>query len=264
MVKKRIQLAQNILKSKSLVEKLISKTSINIADTVYEIGPGEGIITSELAKKAAKVIAVEIDPNLVDKLKDSFSNKANIKIQLGDFLDYQISEAEYKIFANLPFNITSNIVRKLLYSLYPPIDAYLILQKEAAMKFSGNPTETEFSVLAKPWFTFHVIWEFQRTDFLPIPAVDAVLLHIGKRDSALVEEANATLFRRFVKFGFEAWKKELKIAYKDIFTHEQWKRLARDNGFSIKATPTQLTFEQWIKLFEYFSTGVPPHKRKNL
>lgn len=264
MVRKRIQFAQNFLKSRSLVERLILKTSINGSDTVYEIGPGDGIITQELARKAAKVIAIEIDQNLVDGLRESLKEHKNIEIHHGDFLDYIITSHKYKIFSNIPFNITSDIVRKILYSPSPAIDSYLIMQKEAASKFSGYPTETEFSVLAKPWFTFETIWDFQRTDFIPIPAVDVVLLHIKERNTPLVIQENAGIYKRFVKFGFGAWKKDLKTAYKDIFSYEQWKRLSRDNDFPIKATPTQLSFEQWIKVFEYFLTGVAADKKRHL
>lgn len=96
---------------------------------------------------------------------------------------------------------------------------------------------------------------------MPVPSVDSVLLRIKKRDHPLVSEKDANLYRRFVRYGFEAWKKSLKIAFKGIFTCAQWKRLSRDLHFSLKATPTQLTFEQWLGLFEYFLVGVPDSKK---
>lgn len=261
MVRKRIELAQNFLKSGSLVEELVSKSSIDKSDVVYEIGPGNGIITSALIKKAAKVVIIELDENLVSKLVDTFGKVDNVEIYHGDFLDYQIKAPRYKVFSNIPFNITANIVRKLLYSSTPPEDAYLILQQEAAMKFSGEPVETEFSILVKPWFYFETLWKFQRTDFVPIPAVDVVLLHIHRREKPLVSRENIALFRKFVTFGFRAWKKDLKTAYEDVFTYEQWKRLSKDNGFPLKAIPTQLKFQQWVGLFEYFLRGVPANKK---
>lgn len=261
MVRKRIQFAQNFLKSRSLVARIVTRSSIEQTDIVYEIGPGNGIITDELAKKAFKVIAVEIDLNLVDKLKDMFKDSSNVEIVYADFMEYQITSSKYKVFSNLPFNITADIVRKLLNSNTPPIDAFLIIQKEAAIKFSGEPNETEFSLLVKPWFSLEVIWEFNRSDFIPVPAVDVVLLHIKKRAPSLVSTEDANIYRKFVKFGFEAWKKDLKVAYKDIFTYEQWKRLSRENGFPIKVLPSQLSFDQWLKLFEFFLKAVPNEKK---
>lgn len=261
MVRKRILFAQNFLKSRSLVERIITRSSISQSDIVYEIGPGDGVITSELAKKAKKVIAIEIDIDLINKLKDMFTKNPNVEIINADFMEYQINTPKYKVFSNIPFNITADIARKLLYSSNPPIDTYLILQKEAAMKFSGQPVETEFSVLIKPWFSFEIIWEFERSDFIPVPAVDVVLLHIKKRTPSLVAADDANIYRKFVKFGFEAWKKDLKIAYKNIFTYEQWKRLARENGFPINVTPSQLYFDQWLRIFQFFLRGIPNEKK---
>lgn len=136
-----------------------------------------------------------------------------------------------------------------------------MVQKEAAWKFTGNPTETEVSVLAKPWFTLEILREFRRTDFEPVPSVDVVLLHIAKRDQPLVSLSNARSYQKFVKFGFEAWKKDLKTAYKGVFTYEQWKRLSKNLSFPLKATPVELRFEQWLGLFEYFLTGVIDSKK---
>lgn len=264
MVRKRIRLAQNFLTSRTLVEKLVSLTSIGKNDTVFEIGPGSGIITKELSKKAAKVIAIEIDPDLSESLRAILTDKDNIEIVTNDFLDYQITVSKYKVFSNIPFNITSDIVRKLIYAQKPPIDAYLIVQKEAAMKFSGEPHETEFSVLVKPWFSLTTLWAFRRVDFFPPPAVDTVLLHISRLSQPLVSQENVSLYTRFVQHGFRAWKKDLKTAYKEIFTYTQWKCLARDNHFQLDAIPTQLSVDQWINLFNFFQQGVPAFKKSSL
>lgn len=240
------------------------KTSIDGCDTVYEIGPGNGIITKELAKKAGKIIAIEIDWELVEKLKSQFRVDTKVEIHHGDFMDSKISLQTYKVFSNIPFNLTSDIVRKLLNSSNPPTDSYLIMQKEAAMKFSGKPIATEFAMLSRPKFSFEIIWNFLRTDFMPVPAVDVVMLHISKNNNPLISQDEITLYQQFIRFGFKAWKKDLKTAYKDIFTYEQWKRLSKEHGFPIKATPTLLTFEQWLGLFRYFLKGVPTYKRANL
>jgi 23S rRNA (adenine-N6)-dimethyltransferase len=127
-------------------------SSIGSGDVVYEIGPGRGIITAELAQVARKVIAVEKDPHLVGQLCQRFQNVKNIEIIRNDFLRYHIPEGKYKVFASIPYNITADIVRKLLYMPPVPSEVYLIMQKEAAEKFSGCPNETQFSILAKPWF----------------------------------------------------------------------------------------------------------------
>ena len=178
-----------------------------------------------------------------------------------NLMRYRIKEKKYKIFSNIPFNLTAEVVKRILFGENSPSEAYLVLQKEAAGKFSGSPAETEVSVLAKPWFEFRILREFRRTDFEPVPSVDVVLLRIARRKQSLVSPANAQSYRKFVQFGFGAWKKDLKTAYKRVFTYEQWKRLSKNLSFPLKVVPTELTFEQWLGLFQYFLVGVVDSKK---
>ncbi|MBU1730653.1 23S ribosomal RNA methyltransferase Erm [Patescibacteria group bacterium] len=261
MVRKRIQLAQNFFRDRNLVASIVTASTITKEDVVYEIGPGEGIITRELAERAGKVVAVEKDATLVARLRSRFRDKGNVEIYDRDFLSYRIKDKKYKVFSNIPFNITAEVVKRILFEDNPPSEAYLVLQKEAAGKFSGSPVETGVSVLAKPWFEFKVLREFRRTDFEPVPNVDVVLLRISRREPPLVFPANAQSYQKFVQFGFEAWKKDLKTAYKHVFTYEQWKRLSKNLSFPLKATSAELRFEQWLGLFEYFLAGVIDSKK---
>lgn len=261
MVRKRMRLAQNFFRDRGLVASVVANSSLNKDDAVYEIGPGEGIITRELAECVGKVVAIEKDAVLAAQLRGRFRGKGNVQIHEGDFLGYRIGDRDYKIFSNIPFNITAEVVKVILFGENPPKEAYLVVQKEAAEKFSGAPHETEVSVLAKPWFVLRILREFHRTDFEPVPSVDVVLFHIAKREPPLVSSENAWEYRKFVQFGFGAWKKSLKTAYKRVFTYEQWKRLSKNLTFHLKATPTELTFSQWRGLFEYFLTGVTDEKK---
>ncbi len=261
IIRKRIRLAQNFFKDQGLVVSIVANSSVNKNDVVYEIGPGEGIITQELLERAGKVVAIEKDAILAMRLRNKFIKNNNVEIQEGDFLKYRIKEKKYKIFSNIPFNITAEIVKKILFGDNPPEEAHLVIQKEAAWKFVGEPAETEVSVLSKPWFALEILREFRRTDFEPVPNVDIVLLRIAKRERPLVSSANAHNYQKFVKFGFEAWKKDLKTVYKDVFTHEQWKRLSKNLSFPLRITPSELRFEQWLGLFNYFMTGVIDSKK---
>lgn len=263
-IRKQIALAQNFLRSSSLVRTLLEESSVRAGDLVYEIGPGRGIITAELAQVARKVVAIEKDPDLAQGLRRKFAGVGNVQIIINDFLRYRISDREYKIFANIPYNLTADIVRKLLYTPLVPDEAYLIMQKQAAEKFSGFPSETQFSILAKPSFDIRIIRDLRRTDFEPIPRVDSVLLQIRKRDVALVRQEDAFLYRRFVHYGFSTWKHNLKLIFKPVFSYEQWKRLAKDLSFPLDTVPSQLTFEQWLGLFECFKQRVPENKQAHM
>jgi len=257
----QILLAQNFLRSSKLVRSLLDASSIEAGDIVYEIGPGHGVITAELARIARKVIAIEKDPILAQELRKQFQGSGNVQVVANDFLRYPIFHREYKIFANIPYNITADIVRKIIYVPPVPNEAYLVIQKEAAEKISGSPRETQFSILAKPFFDLQIIRGLRRTDFEPVPHVDSVFLHIKKRPSFLVADEDRSLYHSFVRYGFGRWRHSLKLIFKPVFTYPQWKRLSKDLQFPCEATPTQLTFEQWLGLFECFKQRVPGNKQ---
>jgi 23S rRNA (adenine-N6)-dimethyltransferase len=250
--RRQVFLAQNFLRSPELVRRLVAMSSIGPGDVVYEIGPGGGIITAELARAAAKVVAIEKDPMLVRRLRERFRGVGNVEIIEKDFLRFSIRERDYKIFANIPYSITASLVRKILYAPPAPSEAYLILQKEPARKFAGLPRETLFSLRAKPFFEFQIVAGLRRTDFDPAPDVDSVLLHIARRRAPVLRKEDAALYREFVRYGFGRWKRHLRSAFEPVFTYKQWKRLSRDLHFPLNATPTELTFEQWLGLFKAF------------
>lgn len=261
---RQIALAQHFLRSPKLVQRLLASSSITSMDSVYEIGAGRGIITAELARLACRVIAIEKDPLLANGLHTRFQDTGNVQIVKADFLHFRIPDQEYKIFANIPFNRTADIVRRILYAHPIPAEAYLILQKEAAEKFSGSPRETQFSILAKAMFDLRIVCELRRTDFIPAPGVDSVFLHVRRRCPPQIHEKEFPLYRHFVHFGFGSWRKNLKLAFKPVFTYKQWKHLSRDYHFPLDATPTELTFEQWLGLFACFKARVPEEKQAYL
>lgn len=249
---KRISLAQNFLRSPKLVRRLVAMSSIGPADTVYEIGPGDGIITEALANVARQVIAIEKDPALVRRLRERFRVVDNVEIVEKDFLQYSPVISEHKVFANIPYNRTAQILRKILCERSKLREAYLILQMEPAQKLSGSPRETLFSILVKPFFEPQILTQLRRTDFWPVPHVDSVFLSIKRRARPLIDTEDVAAYRDFVQYGFGRWKPNLRLAFKNVFTYKQWKRLARDLEFPLNATPTELSFEQWVGLYYGF------------
>jgi len=249
---RQISLAQNFLRSPKLVRRLVGMSTIGPSDTVCEIGPGNGIITAALANVARHVIAIEKDPEFIRRLRERFRSIDNVEIVEKDALDYSYRVSEYKIFANIPYNITAQIVRKIVYERSNLTEGYLILQKEAAKKFSGSPKETLFSILAKPFFEFQILYRLRPSDFWPRPNVDSVLLSIKRRACPLIERQDRASYRDFVQYGFGRWKPNLRLAFRHVFTYKQWKRLARDLDFPLNATPTDVSFEQWLDLYYGF------------
>jgi|SRR5690554_6912306 len=264
-IKKQLKYTQNFLQSPELVSKLIKKSNLAKDDNILEIGPGKGIITRELARTVEKIIAIEYDPFLYQKLQSMFSNRKNVRIVNQNFLQYKLPESkDYKVFASIPFNITAEIIKKLTKISSAPQDSFLIIQKEAAWKYAGRPyyKESLRSLLLKPYFEFKIIYRLKRTDFRPIPDVDVVLLHIKKRRELLLKEGEGRLYQDFIAYIFNQNNKGLKNKSKKIFTYRQLKRLASDNGFKINTNPTDLNFEQWYQLFRFFSTSIGVSQKK--
>ena len=250
--RRSVQYSQNFLKSRSLVDKLINKCDIGPDDIIYEIGPGKGVITERLAQRCHQVIAIEKDFLLVNALRARFAMTTNIRLHEGDFLDYRLPGGHYKVFASIPFNITSAIVTRLTTAPVPPDDTYLIIQKEAAEKFLGEPRESLYAILLKPRFAIELLHSFKRSDFVPAPRVDVVMLRLRKRGPPLVARNEMPLFRDFVIYSFTAPQPSLKSAFKDLFTPNQFRLLCKSINSDFDVIPTSLEFEQWLCIFDCF------------
>ena len=249
---RRILYAQNFLQSRCLVDRLLDKCAIGPADVVYEIGPGKGIITERLARRCRQVIAIEKDPLLVAALRPKFVRIANIRLHEGDFLAYRLPGDHYKVFASIPFNITSEIVTRLTSAPVPPDDTYLIMQKEAAERFLGAPRSSLAGMLLQSSFELELLHRFRRNDFIPAPLVDVVMLRLCKRGPPLLSRKEMALFRDFVVYGFTTPRPSLRTIFKGIFTSRQCTLLSNDLDIDFDTTPTALCFEQWLRLFDGF------------
>jgi 23S rRNA (adenine-N6)-dimethyltransferase len=250
-----IPYSQNFLRNPALVASLLNKCDIGVGDVVYEIGPGKGMLTEQLALRCKQVVAIEKDPHLAELLWRRFAGWPHVTIHQGDFLEYPLPHPQpYKVVANIPFNITASIVNRLTMAECPPGDAYLAMQREAAEALLGVPHESLRSLLLKPWFEVEVVHRFRRGDFVPVPRVDVVMLRLRKRGPPLVSSRERRCFRDFAVYVFTAWRPTLCATLTSIFTRRQLRHLRQDLDFDLDVTPASLPFGQWLSLFEYFKT----------
>lgn len=260
----RAQFSQNFLRDAEYVRGLVQQSDITTADNVLEIGPGNGVITTALAKQAQTVTAVEIDSSLRGPLLDAVQQLPTVTVRFADFLTYPLPKTPYKVFANIPFSITAEILQRFWAAHNTPDSAYFIVQKEVGDKFTGVPISTESSVTFQPWFDFTLLTQIPRDAFIPEPAVDAVLLAMHPAKYPRLDTAHKPEFAQFVSFGFRAWKDNLKVAYKNVFSYKQWKRLAGTNRFLLKARPSELNVAQWVQLYKFYATQLPPEKKREI
>ncbi len=248
---KSITYSQNLLVDNNLVEKLVSLSTIDQKDIVLEIGAGKGIITKQLLKKAGNVVVFEIDQEYVNTLKSISDNKLVVKN--GNFLDFDLPKDKYKVFANIPFNKTSEIVKRLLFSNNPPTDTYLVIQKEAIERFAGKPFDNKnslLSVLFNPWFEFEVTYKFNKTDFKPTPNVDTVLLNIKLRSNSKVLDQDKEAYRDFVVFGFNQMAPNILEGLSKVINKNHIIKLINKLNISTNLKPTELDKDTWIDIFD--------------
>ncbi len=246
----RIKYSQNFLHSSTLVNNLLSKTSITKDDLVFEIGCGRGIITRELAKYCKKVVAFEIDPEFAYKTKESLADVSNAELKITDFLQYQQFSEPFKVFSNIPFNKTSEILNKLTSIKNPPKDIYVFIQKEAAFRFMGKTEGFQLSLLIRPLFDLSIIHNFSKDDFVPKPSVDVVLMRFALREIPLISAENRELYTKFIKYVVGQQKPNIKIRLKNIFTYEQLTRISSDLNLPLQSTVDKVTFNQWLDIFD--------------
>ncbi len=246
---RRKLLSQNFLYSRILINSLVRNSSIGQNDVILEIGPGKGFITSELLKVAKEVIAVEIDPKLVLHLQHFFSNNSKLNLFLANFLDFRLPWTPYKVFANIPFSIEGQVVRKLIDAKNPPSDAYLVVRKDLAQRLSGKFGNNLFYISHTPWFEFSIYHNFNRSDFTPQANMDCVMWRITKRQSPLLPEKEKQSFQRFISLGFG---NGLPVSQnlRGLFTREQIYQLLKRAGIPQKSKPSHLELEKWILLYK--------------
>lgn len=241
-------ISQNFLTSSALIYRLLKKTDITKSDTVLETGAGKGHITAALLEKSNRIIAVEIDPKFAAYLKKKFEKAANLTLVRGDFLKTPLPSTPYKVFANIPFSRTTEIVRKLTSAKNPPVSAWLTMEKGAAKRFCGKPVESLNSLLLKPFFDLEVVWHFCREDFHPAPRVDAVLLRISKKP---VPDLPLSFRPQYVEFLTRSFRCGIKKP-QGVLTQKQIKTALKLAGLPPIESSGDILYIQWLCLFRCY------------
>lgn len=248
---------------KDVLRRLLDRTSISPPDLVVDVGAGEGQLTAELRRRGLDVVAYEIDQELVERLRNRFAHDPNVVVRDGDFLSARLPANPFKVFANLPFNVTADTINKLTAKNSVLTDAYLLVQMEAAERFAGIGAggTTLVSLLLKPRWRVEILRAVPVRAFHPIPQVQVCFMRIARRQVLLVAPEEEALYRDFAVHGFSGRAPSVGAVCSNIFTSRQFARLAHDHGFGSDATPTQLGSHQWLSIFDFFRHNVAPAKR---
>ncbi len=218
-------LGQNFLTDKNIIDKIIEKSMIGKEDLVIEIGPGIGVLTAAAAEAAGKVIAVEIDRNLIPILKETLSEYDNIEIINSDVLKTDFREileqnreidgqkiGGIKILGNLPYYITTPIIMKILEDRVPADSITIMLQKEVADRIKAGPGTKVYgalSVAVQYYCTVAHVVNAPKEIFVPQPKVDSTVIRLDIRKEKAVRLNDEAVFFAVVKAGFGQRRKTL-------------------------------------------------------
>ncbi len=245
-------LGQHWLQDRQILSLIAEEAAITEQDTILEIGPGLGTLTSELLKRARAVVAVEYDGELAGKLPGQFPGK-NLSVIHQDILQFDLSQLPrgYKVVANVPYYITSSIVEKLMTAPNRPSLAVLLVQKEVARRLATNPGDMSVLAVATQVFADVSLGEVVRRElFFPEPKVDSQVVILKTLIQPRVEAGDQKRFFRIVKAGFREKRKKLRnsiAAGLAISTPEAEKLLER-TGIDANNRAQDLSIEEWLRL----------------
>lgn len=253
-----IRYSQNFYKNANHLKEMIKNASFSPNDIVLDIGAGNGVIAQELSKYTDNVTAFELDSRYFRELTENLSSLP-IKFLNDDFLLTKLPTKDFKIFSNIPFALTSEIINKITAIDSSLVEAYLFVQQEAADRFLGTPFNTQIATILGSRYTFSIVEELDRYDFNPVPSVDVVLLRIVKKRNPEIE---FELYRDFVSYIFNQTNKLVIDTLKKIFTEKQMKYIKKylfENGYD---TPSEIPLGYYLEVFQYFKMNGDDYKKK--
>lgn len=235
--------SQNFLTSQKTIARLLDKTDLSPSDTVVEIGAGKGHITRALSARCGRVVSYEIDRRLWERLAETAPE--NVRLLCGDFLKAPLPQSSYKVFANIPFSRTTEILRRLTCAPNPPQAAWLVLERGAAKRFCGQPRESPASLVLRPFFRLQIRCPISREEFHPAPRVDAALLELRLRPQPDLPLSQRAAFAAFVshhrKYGF--------FHARSLLTKRQISTALRLAGLPRIERSGNMLYVQWLCLF---------------
>jgi 16S rRNA (adenine1518-N6/adenine1519-N6)-dimethyltransferase len=212
-------LGQNFLVDGNVIDRIIGLVAPGPGDHILEVGPGQGALTRGLAASGARVLAVELDRRLAPMLAREFEGNSLVEVVEADILKLDLqkklsgySESRWKVAANLPYNISSQVLIKFLETPALFTDLYLMLQKEVGDRLAAQPACKDYGVLTLFCrLHFDVTREFivRPGSFHPVPKVDSAILHFKALPAPRVDVGSEQLFRRVVKAAFAQRRKTL-------------------------------------------------------
>lgn len=243
-------LGQNFLINAGILEKIAGAAELNKDDIILEIGPGTGNLTKLLSEKAGQVIAIEKDSRLIEELKVRFPDTKIIEEDILKFKpeEHGLGDGEYKIVANIPYYITSNLLRVIFEKWPKPKLIVLTIQKEVAQRIIAKPPEMNLLALSVQLYSEpKIIGYVSKGSFRPIPKVDSAIIKLVPKSGLDIKNNEKVI--SIAKKAFAGKRKQLQNTLETFFgSKEKTMAILDKEGINPESRPEQLTIEDWLKI----------------
>lgn len=262
-------LGQNFLIDDNVIDKIIDGARVKEGDKVIEVGPGIGTLTREMAKRAEKVVAVEIDKNLIPILKETLADFDNtevvnediLKVDINKLVDEKLYGGPVKLIANLPYYITTPIVMKFLEEDIPVTDIVVMVQKEVADRMNAVPSTKDYgalSVAVQYYCDTEIVAKAPRHMFIPQPKVDSTVIGLHIREEKKYKADNEQLFFKTVKAAFGQRRKTLlnSLSSMGVLDKAKIKEVLAEAGIDEKRRGETLSIEEFANLSNIINKNI--------
>jgi 16S rRNA (adenine1518-N6/adenine1519-N6)-dimethyltransferase len=250
-------LGQNFLVSPAALERIVEAAQIAPGDRVLEVGAGVGSLTRQLAVRAGRVVAVELDRRLMEPLHEVLEPFQNVQLVQGDILELDVAtlmeKSGYRVVSNIPYYITSALIRHLLEADAKPFSLVLTLQREVAERICAAPGDLSLLALSvQVYGEPAIVARIPAEAFYPRPKVDSRVVRVAVFPTPRVDGASREVFFRLAQAGFSQRRKTLRNALSSglAWTKTQTEEICRRAGIDPGRRAETLAIEEWIAMAE--------------
>lgn len=249
-------LGQNFLIEPKYLEQILEAAEPLEGEQVVEIGPGMGVLTRQLSRKAKEVLAIEVDPRMVEILKTLCLNCTNLTVRTMDIRHFNpTSIGDYKIVANLPYYLTSHILRKFLEEKNKPKEMVILVQKEVADRICATPNRMSLlSVSVQFYGNPKMIGVVPRDAFYPTPQVSSAIVKISTYRTPIFSDVHPERFFSLVKAGFGEKRKQLGNSLTGYAGDSKEEVVARlkQAGVNPERRAETLSLAEWRQIYRQY------------
>jgi 23S rRNA (adenine-N6)-dimethyltransferase len=258
--RRRRELSQNYLRDPAAARQFLSAVRAEPAGLCLEVGAGEGILTARLAAMFGEVIAYELDESLASRLTARVGDRPQVKVVMRDFLTARPPSRPFQVVGNAPFSLTSPIIDWCLHARRLTV-ATLITQLEYARKRAGGYGRWSLlTVTTWPQFRWELQGTIARTQFRPVPRVDAGILQLERRAEPLISPARQAAYRRLVQAGFSGVGGSVQASLRRTYPPERVAAACASAGVDRRTVVAYVSPAQWVEIFRVLD-GRPSNNR---